>query len=731
VADPGMSIESEMDFDFGLSFELDLHDRSVACAAPDAQCNDFTDNGEHLIDPDGGDTGNTDLALNAEDFGAGSAASLGQRWHRLEAIRWRIREIAWILRYCQLTISGKSARKPRWSHSTGVYEVLQEVIDFEGSSTIKATELLGRWTSDLCAEYVRWQGRAMQGTSALRNAIKGVTMAAQVHPTVHLSWDLRGIYLFLLRNLDEVPMVCVKIGGICGGFMAFENQAGSLELDVIDLTATHHARVEGPSEKADGSFQGAPKALLLFSPLTPTLLSLIPPANITGRVNPHIKGAPMIRFDGALDPSPKWSPAYYATDASERASFILRHMEINVAPLTVRLNRTALTELVDFFDVASRTQREKSEAEVNHEQQMRSAFLNANGPFPSKSSKSLGHSGPASSESRSAGDSPASDKDVRGRTHIAAPSSIRNRVRGLFKKVSPNGAEEGVPVHRSGEIRPQLSLGLDPSPGGVPHSLSAALATIGRKQMETTHADGQRGRQPAGNLIEDDPKTRTRRQRRRRAAARRRAARQEASVLPFGLITIKRLRFGELNLFLSYKGETKGNLEAFEALQLKVHPLVYSKRTCTLERLLLQIRNDLIFDLLGQVHRNFNNIGTLIAQSLGFGSTFTPNLLLEEEDGDGELQGRSEGESSTAHRQGDSASESGGKADAEGGRRSARRSLPWKRGGKSDRGRSAGPQASAASVSQSARSLSPQSLDKRALLLGAKPTSKKRFWKRK
>lgn len=83
------------------------------------------------------------------------------------------------------------------------------------------------------------------------------------------------------------------------------------------------------------------------------------------------------------------------------------------------------------------------------------------------------------------------------------------------------------------------------------------------------------------------------------------------------LLTIQRLRFGELSLFVSYRGDTRLNLESFDRIMFKVHPLVYTAMTVTYTGLGVQIRNDLIRDLLGQVHRNFNNIGTFIAQRLG------------------------------------------------------------------------------------------------------------------
>jgi len=207
------------------------------------------------------------------------------------------------------------------------------------------------------------------------------------------------------------------------------------------------------------------------------------------------------------------------------------------------------------------------------------------------------------------------------------------------------GQEFLTPITTSGLHRRERSLtnalaaiGASMGAGELPTLEDAPpiLTLTRRSAMLPAGSGGGGGKQPGGSRNENDEEKRLRWRRRLQRWRRRRNAHVQAaaSVFSIGLITIKRLRFGELNLFLSYKGDTKSDLETFESLHLKVHPLVYSKRTCTLDKLLFQIRNDLIMDLLGQVHRNFNNIGTLISQRLGFGLTAGAAPTPEESEGD-------------------------------------------------------------------------------------------------
>ena len=45
---------------------------------------------------------------------------------------------------------------------------------------------------------------------------------------------------------------------------------------------------------------------------------------------------------------------------------------------------------------------------------------------------------------------------------------------------------------------------------------------------------------------------------------------------------------------------------------LKIHALVYTDKTCTLQDLMFRVRRDIIIDVLTQVGRNFNNIGLFL-----------------------------------------------------------------------------------------------------------------------
>lgn len=95
------------------------------------------------------------------------------------------------------------------------------------------------------------------------------------------------------------------------------------------------------------------------------------------------------------------------------------------------------------------------------------------------------------------------------------------------------------------------------------------------------------------------------------------------------LITFKRIRFGTLEVLVTYKhkkvavgqqhpqsptgaGHPTHALEDMRGFELKLHPLVYCDKTCSATDLLLRIRRDIVLDVLSQVGRNFTNIGNFL-----------------------------------------------------------------------------------------------------------------------
>ncbi|KDO24329.1 hypothetical protein SPRG_10404 [Saprolegnia parasitica CBS 223.65] len=86
-------------------------------------------------------------------------------------------------------------------------------------------------------------------------------------------------------------------------------------------------------------------------------------------------------------------------------------------------------------------------------------------------------------------------------------------------------------------------------------------------------------------------------------------------------MTFKHIRLGTIQILLSYKSgksvtQPQQHLEDMRGFDLKIHALVYTDKTCTLDDLFLRIRRDIILDILSQVGRNFNNIGLLLKEKL-------------------------------------------------------------------------------------------------------------------
>ena len=103
------------------------------------------------------------------------------------------------------------------------------------------------------------------------------------------------------------------------------------------------------------------------------------------------------------------------------------------------------------------------------------------------------------------------------------------------------------------------------------------------------------------------------------------------------MIAFQRLRIGELNVFASYKGDGWVNLEDFEDMHVTLHSILYSNKVCTLLRMGLRLRKQIILDLLGQVGRNFEHIGSFLAQKFKFDFGGKANCAADTDGVDGHL----------------------------------------------------------------------------------------------
>jgi hypothetical protein len=82
----------------------------------------------------------------------------------------------------------------------------------------------------------------------------------------------------------------------------------------------------------------------------------------------------------------------------------------------------------------------------------------------------------------------------------------------------------------------------------------------------------------------------------------------------------RHMRIGEVNLLVTYRGDSFENLEDFEGMHLKIHSIVYSNKTWAPQEVLYRLRRDVVLDVLGQVSRNFQNIGVFLQQRLDIAS---------------------------------------------------------------------------------------------------------------
>ncbi len=84
-------------------------------------------------------------------------------------------------------------------------------------------------------------------------------------------------------------------------------------------------------------------------------------------------------------------------------------------------------------------------------------------------------------------------------------------------------------------------------------------------------------------------------------------------------VAFHRLRLGEVNVFVSYKGESWANLEDFDDLHITLHSVLYLNRVTSVMGMVGLVRRRVVRDLLGQVTRNFENIGMFLAQKFRVG----------------------------------------------------------------------------------------------------------------
>jgi len=146
----------------------------------------------------------------------------------------------------------------------------------------------------------------------------------------------------------------------------------------------------------------------------------------------------------------------------------------------------------------------------------------------------------------------------------------------------------------------------------------------------TRNSEGARARESTGKSLEDENKADTDVE----------VMRNRAAIN----VTFKHIRLGEINVFVSYRGkgapvpgftgqQGASHIQDFDNMHVRLHALVYSNRTCSIPQLLLVMRKDIIVDVLGQVSRNFNNIGSFLSHKMGWGMYMPDSLTAGEPSG--------------------------------------------------------------------------------------------------
>jgi hypothetical protein len=235
---------------------------------------------------------------------------------------------------------------------------------------------------------------------------------------------------------------------------------------------------------------------------------------------------------------------------------IVQHFEINVQPMQVCITQELVMQLIQFASVSSHQSSPKES-----EKEIRSQFLN--GP-------------PASYLSHD------------------------RRVGAAFKGV----AKKAVKV--AGKATSHFSLHKHKM-GGIDHHLS--VTTMLRNLDDTEYPNVENEMSPSYIVASQDG-SEDEMEEKDILEMKNRAKRN---------ILFKRIRLGTIDVTISYKNKKSGSnstpaqaLEDMRGFELKVHPLVYCDKTCSLEDLLLRIRRDIILDVMSQVGRNFTNISNFL-----------------------------------------------------------------------------------------------------------------------
>lgn len=299
---------------------------------------------------------------------------------------------------------------------------------------------------------------------------------------------------------------------------------------------------------------------------------------------------------------------FLRVDAEQRrpvsGTTVIKHFEVNVHPIQVCITQDIILQLIAFFAPPSTATATDAREEDQQRRQVRSQFLQPNGAHSSGSCGSPSErlmGGAASKLKRAVR---VAGKAATYPRHLAARAgtniAFREREESTGDDLVRNArASSNVLQTLQGDAVEWMSkIACDPD-----CSAPCAMGTRQETVASTYLSDQEAPSAIDASAAKDNGKK---------------------------LIAFKRIRFGTLEVLVTYKNEKTAvgqhpqsptaagqhqhqqALEDMRGFELKIHPLVYCDKTCSATDLLLRIRRDIVLDVLSQVGRNFTNISNFL-----------------------------------------------------------------------------------------------------------------------
>ncbi|CAM9138656.1 unnamed protein product, partial [Chrysoparadoxa australica] len=437
--------------------------------------------------------------------------------------------------------------------------LIDEELNEGGSDAVKG------WSRDLDDMGEDLHKRSEEASDWLRYVVKERKLQLRQKPNIQMVAVLRGCALELKREDNVTPFIKLWVMRVRCFCLLYDDDSGSVDVEVGSLWMDHFRRKKGP---------GSPRTAATATPGPGSLISaggvddeagadamvtkVVTP--LTGddseylRLPSHVRSALRV-----------WSPKDAAIRLQAQVGspvggiILIRHVEVTVTPLVVRLTRMLFSDISQFLEVPLEGTTAATH-QAKKEEKLKATFLAGKQRGKgSKVSSALAHI------------SMTMRKSVKGSADGAASANATSST--AFPRLA---SDDAVHLTETDEDRSSISSMTQLTQPGSPGS-----SRWRSKALVMTEQAG---------LRRETTDTR---------------------------LAIKHMRLGEINVFASYSGKKWEDLEDFQNMHLKLHPLVYSNKTWTVRQLVLKIRKDIILDSLGQVSRNFSNLGAFLSQRMG------------------------------------------------------------------------------------------------------------------